>query len=374
MTRKSEGQLTEFDRVSRQVLALSGVITALLVGCGFTTRPQTDSRSNWLRACDEDADCSSELACVCGACTQACDLETECVGEGMELSCLRPEDFEGLGACASMESSPVPSACLLPCRSASDCGDGLVCEGGICIAEPEPAAPPIAVGGPDAGPQDREEPGTVPEVAASDQATAASVSEEVSGQAPNSPLGEEFSAWLGEWPPQPPPLPGEPELRIDGEPIPFFPPGLFDEETGRALADFDPYPYQFACLLDVDPGRGGPVRVYYAHAPGTMVEGLPAADCLEVCRGPYDLQGTMVSNGACPAASRPRCATTNVTRFVSGDVTREASFTFTPNAILLHVSVHGEGSEDLDYTTRIPLGACVGDLQAMRDWIAASDP
>lgn len=63
-------------------LALALLSTALLgsalVGCGAATRDPTDTNTNWLAACEEDADCDPGLSCLCNACTVACDADEQC--------------------------------------------------------------------------------------------------------------------------------------------------------------------------------------------------------------------------------------------------------------------------------------------------------
>ena len=46
----------------------------LLAGCGGkTVEAPSESKTNWLRACDTDAECGSTLACHCGVCTLNCE-------------------------------------------------------------------------------------------------------------------------------------------------------------------------------------------------------------------------------------------------------------------------------------------------------------
>jgi hypothetical protein len=47
----------------------------------------TDTKTNWLEACDRDAQCDSEFACLCGVCTLACDATPDCDSIGEQAVC-----------------------------------------------------------------------------------------------------------------------------------------------------------------------------------------------------------------------------------------------------------------------------------------------
>ncbi len=147
------------------------LLTLSFLGCGDRgperLAPRYDSESHWLKACVEDAECGTELECLCGVCaapceggcsgavcsrgagcgrfcTLACEDDASCAGYGSGLVCI-------LGACVPPMSLPSPpaSACTHPdsgCGSDADCG-GTACS----AAEPEtaclclPPRPPVAV-------------------------------------------------------------------------------------------------------------------------------------------------------------------------------------------------------------------------------------
>lgn len=100
----------------RRALTLS--LCLLLVGCGAkTAETPAESKTNWLEACDSDAQCGSELACHCGVCTKNC----------ADASC--PGALECLGTCGGQAPS-----CQAQCTTNADCeylsanarcGDGL---------------------------------------------------------------------------------------------------------------------------------------------------------------------------------------------------------------------------------------------------------
>lgn len=54
-------------------------LALLLSGCGARAyEGGGDSNSNWLKACDPDADCGSGLECLCGICTRTCTSNRAC--------------------------------------------------------------------------------------------------------------------------------------------------------------------------------------------------------------------------------------------------------------------------------------------------------
>src|SRR5688572_13448702 len=46
----------------------------------------TDTRTNWLIACHETAECGDEFACLCGICTTACDDSGVCSAPDVEAA------------------------------------------------------------------------------------------------------------------------------------------------------------------------------------------------------------------------------------------------------------------------------------------------
>lgn len=79
----------------------------------------------WLAQCEADQDCGDGSACVAGACTLGCGVDS------LELCA-------GLNADAVCDTSL--SACVVPCGVSSTCqalGQGYVCELGRCRATAE---------------------------------------------------------------------------------------------------------------------------------------------------------------------------------------------------------------------------------------------
>lgn len=113
------------------LLALLGVS---LVGCDTDPQPQTDSQTNWLRACETNADCGN-LTCHCGACTHLCNSEEACADLG-QASCVPADDTGTVALCGG---APPPSGSLcLPRCNAQDCGAGQSCVAGVCGPLPDP--------------------------------------------------------------------------------------------------------------------------------------------------------------------------------------------------------------------------------------------
>ena len=111
------------------------VLGAMLAACGNPTEgPQTGSQTNWLTACDSNADCG-DLRCWCGTCTKSCDDVASCT-DLPDAACVPAEDVRAVALCAG--SCPTtPGLCLLPCPS-DGCGSGMSCVAGVCAPMPEP--------------------------------------------------------------------------------------------------------------------------------------------------------------------------------------------------------------------------------------------
>lgn len=90
-------------------------------GCGD---PQVGvgTNTNWMRACDETADCGDEDACLCGRCTSECASDDDCAE----------------GVCAPAPSAALQCAgeptrtCQPSCDDDDDCDSGRLCHHGVC--------------------------------------------------------------------------------------------------------------------------------------------------------------------------------------------------------------------------------------------------
>ncbi len=122
--------------VSVGLCAMAVVLSVFVEACNPTGGPKTGSQTNWLTACEGDADCG-ELQCWCGTCTQSCDDGSSCA-DLPDASCISDDDAGAIALCAGNRPT-VPGLCLLPCP-AEGCGSGMSCVAGVCSPTPEPTA------------------------------------------------------------------------------------------------------------------------------------------------------------------------------------------------------------------------------------------
>lgn len=61
----------------------------------------TDTRTNWLMACDDAAECGGDLACLCGMCTVSCEDSAGCAGLGEDAACFAVEGCRGVASVCS---------------------------------------------------------------------------------------------------------------------------------------------------------------------------------------------------------------------------------------------------------------------------------
>jgi hypothetical protein len=116
------------------VLALSSASA-----CGQAVKPLPDKNTNWLKACDADAECGSELACLCGACTKACSARSDCRAAALDAVCVAAADPSVQAACGLQ--LPAAAICSAPCARDRDCdasADGLICRFGLCVTREAP--------------------------------------------------------------------------------------------------------------------------------------------------------------------------------------------------------------------------------------------
>jgi hypothetical protein len=125
-----------------QVLA----VLLFVVGCGAKTDSQTagtsGGNSNWLRACDEDADCEDEDACIHEVCLAPCDAIAACLELSEDAQCA-PVSLATTGA-ASVCETEATSFCVLGCNDDEDCaamGSAYQCAEGTCAASCESSEP-----------------------------------------------------------------------------------------------------------------------------------------------------------------------------------------------------------------------------------------
>jgi len=103
-----------------------GLLAVLLCFGACSTEEGGGSETNWLKACDDTADCGSKYSCLCGVCTRTCVGDDQCSTEGGKAMCAAQPSKSG---CASVAEQNV---CLLACTTDS-CSAGFACVGGACV-------------------------------------------------------------------------------------------------------------------------------------------------------------------------------------------------------------------------------------------------
>jgi hypothetical protein len=114
-----------------------------LLACTKAVKPLPDKNTNWLRACDADAECGSELACLCGACTKACKSDSQCGDAAPGAKCVAAGDPSVEAICGIRLKEP--GVCTAACKRDSDCdsqADGLRCQAGLCVPVAAPTCDP----------------------------------------------------------------------------------------------------------------------------------------------------------------------------------------------------------------------------------------
>jgi glucuronoarabinoxylan endo-1,4-beta-xylanase len=118
--------------IGRVLLTATGLLG---FACHADNGPQVGSQTNWLRACDRDADCGGSLTCQCGACTRSCDTSAGCDGL-TGASCIASTDSGAIGYCSGL--APAAAGLCLPRCTDGSCPDGQLCTAGVCSPQPEP--------------------------------------------------------------------------------------------------------------------------------------------------------------------------------------------------------------------------------------------
>ncbi len=111
---------------------MGGLLSILLClgesACSPESGPQTGSQTNWLRACQTNAECG-DLACLCGTCTRSCDGGESACATLEGASCSNDGDLGAIALCGGQ--LPASRMCMLPCPT-EGCGDGRACVAGVC--------------------------------------------------------------------------------------------------------------------------------------------------------------------------------------------------------------------------------------------------
>jgi len=117
--------------------SLALLLALLGAGCHATDGPREDSQTNWLRACQVDAQCGGSLVCLCGACTRVCDSDASCAALPGS-SCIAASDARSIALCAG--NAPSAAALCIPSCVDGSCAAGQTCMAQICA----PLGPPGA--------------------------------------------------------------------------------------------------------------------------------------------------------------------------------------------------------------------------------------
>lgn len=110
---------------ARAVCTILAVVA--LAGCGrkqSSAGEVTDTNTNWLKACDDDATCG-DLSCLCGRCTVNCEDVGECSRFDESAVCERP----------SSSKCDARNICLLSDDATTDARSNATCNGAECNSE-----------------------------------------------------------------------------------------------------------------------------------------------------------------------------------------------------------------------------------------------
>ena len=136
--------LSEFPVIARRQCRLKRARALLLValaalGCSEPgSAPSEGSNSNWLLACESDAECGSAAACRCGGCTRECSSDVEC--GGLENArCTAATENGRASQCRGAEQDSSFGICLPRCEPGS-CLEGQACVQGSCVLAARPSS------------------------------------------------------------------------------------------------------------------------------------------------------------------------------------------------------------------------------------------
>ncbi len=81
------------------------LLACLLCACGASSGAGTDTKTNWLSTCEEDADCNDGLSCLCGQCNVECERSSQCGDLDEDAACFPVSDCGGVAAVCDMPAS-----------------------------------------------------------------------------------------------------------------------------------------------------------------------------------------------------------------------------------------------------------------------------
>lgn len=121
-------------------LSLGGVL-ALLPSCGGnSTSDGTDSNTHWLQDCEEDSDCGA-LSCVCGICTQPCEVGADCAALGSDAVCEVPSSCGKVGSSACVRDGGSGGSSSGGSNAGGSSSGGSSAQGGTEQTLPDPECP-----------------------------------------------------------------------------------------------------------------------------------------------------------------------------------------------------------------------------------------
>lgn len=103
------------------VLALGA---AWLVGACSPQAETSGTNTNWLRRCEDDAQCGEQGSCLCGRCTVSCDSSSACM-DGLVCT----EELPSVVQC----QGEATRTCQPACTDDAQCDDDRRCLDGACV-------------------------------------------------------------------------------------------------------------------------------------------------------------------------------------------------------------------------------------------------
>jgi hypothetical protein len=122
-------------RAARSALAVELLLVAIASAsaCSEPSHgPSVGGNTNWLLACSDDAECGEQTSCICGRCSTACDRASGCA-EFPGSTCA--ESVAARQQCGGEQTAGV---CLLACEGDADCDSELACVQGACVERAQP--------------------------------------------------------------------------------------------------------------------------------------------------------------------------------------------------------------------------------------------
>ena len=109
-------------------------VTIFALACFDSHSTKVEGETNWLRICENGADCGDGLTCICGVCTRSCESDRECGDLPADPECVSFERFEDSVDCRVVNDD-YNAVCDMVCTEDSDCwelDDDAVCRSGSC--------------------------------------------------------------------------------------------------------------------------------------------------------------------------------------------------------------------------------------------------